>query len=70
MPSSIVNIKKLKEFAIHKLPKNSVLRDILISEEDELDINIFLARLPVWLKLSRFLKDGDSKCAIHKNLKH
>jgi hypothetical protein len=55
----MVNIKKLKEFVLEKLPKNSALREILISEEDELDINVFLARLPVWLKLSRFLKGED-----------
>ncbi|MEM3697092.1 MAG: hypothetical protein QXQ94_06285 [Candidatus Bathyarchaeia archaeon] len=59
MPPARVSIKKLKEFAIYKLPKNSALREILISEENELDINVFLARLPVWLKLSRFLKDED-----------
>jgi len=56
MPPAMVNIQKLKEFALEKLPKNSALREVLISEEDKLDITIFLARLPVWLKLSRFLK--------------
>ncbi len=54
MPSAKVNIKKLKEFALDKLPKNNALREVLISEEDELDIKIFMARLPVWLRLNRF----------------
>jgi hypothetical protein len=53
----MVNIKKLKEFALEKLPKNSALREILISEEDKMDITVFLARLPLWLKLSKLLKD-------------
>jgi len=49
-------MKKVKEFAYRKLPKNSPLREILLSEEDKLEVSIFLARLPVWLKLSNFLK--------------
>jgi hypothetical protein len=53
MPSSIVNIRKLKEFAIHRLPKNSVLRDILISEEDELGINIFLSAVICVVKVKQ-----------------
>jgi len=57
LPPTMVNIKKLKEFALEKLPKNSALREILISEEDKMDITVFLARLPLWLKLSKLLKD-------------
>jgi len=52
----MVNIQKLKKFALEKLPKNSALREVLISEEDKLDITVFLARLPLWLKLSQLLK--------------
>jgi hypothetical protein len=54
MPSAKVNIEKLKEFALDKLPRNSALREVLISEEDELDVKIFMARLPVWLRLNSF----------------
>ena len=54
-----VVIRKLKEFAFEKLPKNWPLREILLSEEDELDIHVFLARFPIWLRLSRITgKEG------------
>ena len=59
MPKIKVNIRKLKSFAFAQLPKDCVLREILISEEDELDVSIFLARLPVWLKLSKLLVGED-----------
>jgi len=41
----------LKEFAFNHLPKDSTLRDIILSEEDEISVSTFLARLPIWLKL-------------------
>jgi len=46
-----INIRKIKDFAFSQLPKNSTLRDIILSEEDEIQVSIFLARLPIWLKL-------------------
>jgi hypothetical protein len=49
-----VNMCRLKNFASEKLPKNWLLYDIILSEKDEMDVNIFLARLPVWLRLSKF----------------
>jgi len=56
MPPAKINMKKLKEFAYQRLPRNNPLREVIISEDDELDPNVFLARLSVWLKLSKFLK--------------
>jgi len=46
-----IRIRKLKEFAFNHLPKDSMLRDIILSEEDEISVSTFLARLPIWLKL-------------------
>jgi hypothetical protein len=55
-----LNIRRLKDFAITKIPKNWVLREILIAETTELEVSTFLARLPIWLQLSA-LKRGDHK---------
>jgi len=53
IPKKRVNISKLKNFAISKLPFGSPLREVLVSEDRELDVNTFLARLPLYLKLNR-----------------
>lgn len=58
-----VDIHKLKNFALNKIPKDWPLREILISENDELDVSVFLARVPLWLKLSRFSVGEDRKCS-------
>jgi hypothetical protein len=52
-----INISKLKQFALESLRPNSVLRDILLSQDDELEIQIFLARLPLFLELSKVQKE-------------
>ena len=62
MPEAKINIRRLKDFAFTRLPKDWALREILLSEEDELDIHIFVARLPVWLKLSRFSVGEEKRC--------
>lgn len=61
MAKTKVNIQKLKNFAFTRLPKPFALREILLSEEDELEVSIFLARLPLYLKLSRFRVREDTK---------
>lgn len=55
-----LNIQRLKEFALTKLPRDSTLREILLAETKEIDISTFLARLPIWLRLSA-LKRGNEK---------
>jgi len=55
-----VNITRLKNFALSQLPNDWVLREILLTESQEIDVSTFLARLPVWLQLST-LKRGDNK---------
>jgi len=49
-----VNISPLKKFALEELPKDSPLREILIAETSEIDVSTFLARLPIWVQLSKF----------------
>jgi len=50
---SKINIRKLKYFASIKLPHNSPLREVLLSEKDHLTVDEFLHKLDVWLKLCR-----------------
>ena len=45
-----VNIERLKTFALD-LPKGSMLRDLLLTEDDEMDVDEFIAKMDVWLKL-------------------
>ncbi|MBS7658123.1 MAG: hypothetical protein ABIM42_08505 [candidate division WOR-3 bacterium] len=44
-------MKSLKDFALNNLPKGSVLREVLLMEKDELEVNEFLIKMDVWLKL-------------------
>ena len=46
-----VNFKRLKNFAVIALRQGSVLREVLLSEEDEVPADAFLHRLPLWLQL-------------------
>ena len=46
-----VNIRRLKTFALQKLPQASTLRDLLLAEADTMDASEFLAKMSVWLKV-------------------
>lgn len=59
VPRSI-NIRTLKMFALTQMPKDQPLRDILLAENEELDIYTFLARLPIWLQLSKLNGKGNT----------
>jgi len=48
-----VNIRPLKDFASEILPKDWVLKHILVNELDQLDGSEFCAKIEVWLKLAR-----------------
>lgn len=50
---SEVDLRGLKRFASESLPVDSVLRGILVGEDDKITADTFLARLPVWLRLSK-----------------
>ena len=48
---SRIDLRKLKAFAIEKLPIKSPLRDVLLRERDEMQADEFIHKLSVWLKL-------------------
>ena len=43
-------MRPVKRFARNRLPE-SLIREVLLCEDDKLDAHTFLARLPVWLNL-------------------
>jgi len=49
--SRAVNILGLKRFANESLPGNSPLRNVLLSEKDQLTPKDFLAKMDVWMRL-------------------
>jgi hypothetical protein len=51
------SIRKLKAFAQDRLPNGSPLRDLLLTEPDELPSSELLVKTSVWLRL---LKIGGS----------
>jgi hypothetical protein len=46
-----ISMVELKKHASEKLPREWPLREILLSEPDELSTSVFLARLPLYLRL-------------------
>jgi len=50
-----IDIRPLKRFAL-KLP-SSALKDVLLVEDDQLDVSVFLARLTIWLRLLSLLEE-------------
>jgi len=55
-----VDVRRLKTFAMEKLPKKSALREILVTEKDRLDVIEFLAKADIWLRLiSKRYSDGE-----------
>ena len=46
----VIDMRPVKRFAHNRLP-GSPIREVLLVEEDKLDADTFLARLPVWLNL-------------------
>lgn len=51
MQTKKTNIRRLKKFAMNKLPTNSGLRDVILVEKDELSREEFLAKMDIWLNL-------------------
>jgi hypothetical protein len=50
MAAKKVDVRRLKDFAL-RLPRSAVLRDLLLTEDDELEVNDFLAKMDLWLRL-------------------
>lgn len=53
MTKTKLNIRRLRDFAFSEIPKEWILREILLSEHDELDVPEFIAKAGIWLKLAR-----------------
>jgi hypothetical protein len=50
MALKTVDVRGLKDFAL-RLPRSAVLRDLLLTEDDELGVHDFLAKMDLWLRL-------------------
>lgn len=46
-----IKTRGLKEFASERLPRGSVLRDLLLNEKDELTPEEFFSKMDVWLRV-------------------
>lgn len=56
----IVNLQRLKSHAYERLPINSVLRELILSENDYMEAEEFLIKLDIYLKLMRRELDNNS----------
>jgi hypothetical protein len=55
--ASTIKIVELKRFVRENFAPNSVLRDLILSERDEVSCDEFVVKVDVWLRLLR----GDAK---------
>lgn len=46
-----VSTEGLRRFVLEKLPEKSVLREVILSEKEELTAEEFIAKMEVWLFL-------------------
>ena len=51
--TATIRIARLKQVASDNLPKDSPLREVLLVDNDQLQVNDFLSRIPLWLRLLR-----------------
>jgi hypothetical protein len=56
MSNGKLNLRELKQYAM-KLPSYSPLRQVLLTESDEVDAAEYLAKLKVWLVLLHYSKE-------------
>jgi len=47
----LVDIRPLKVFVQHRLPKRSLLRELILVEDDFISAWVFLASVRLWLRL-------------------
>ena len=57
LSKTYVSMQSLKQFAQEKLP-DSALKEILMSEGDEISAQEFIAKLPIYLKLLKRVEEG------------
>ena len=50
--ASIVKIDRLKQWVLQKLPKESKLRELILSEKEILTVDEFVTKLETWLLLA------------------
>jgi hypothetical protein len=48
-----VHTQRLKDFAFKEIPRDNVLRELLLGERDELEITEFISKIDIWLRLLR-----------------
>ncbi len=53
LPEKMVDIKPLKSNVSTIFPQNSVLRGLILEEDDTMPAQEFVAKVGVWLKLLR-----------------
>jgi hypothetical protein len=46
-----ITIRSLKSFAADYMPQTCVVRDLLLTDDDELEVMEFLVKMDVWLRL-------------------
>ena len=46
-----LNIRSLKQLVSGKLPRDSLLRRLILTEEDEFSIDEFIIKIGTWLKM-------------------
>ena len=51
MKNQLLDIRPLKQFSIKKLPRNMLLRNLIIEEKDEMHPEEFLYKSEIWMKL-------------------
>jgi hypothetical protein len=59
-PRRTVSLKPLKELVLSDLPQRDLLRDVVLSERDELTPQEFLAKLEVWFAIRRSRKEKNA----------
>lgn len=55
--AQIVDIRSLKALVSERFPRDSPIYDVLLSEHDLLDMSEFSAKVDVWLKLLRRIRN-------------
>lgn len=48
-----LELRRLKRFAVDALPSESVLRHVILEEPDEMEPEVFLAKMSTWLLIAK-----------------
>jgi len=51
-PASTARIDRLKQWVLQKLPRESKLRELILSEKEILTVDEFVTKLETWLLLA------------------